>query len=83
MAVCEFCQQEMRFGVSCTVECYDGFADDPRSYQRIRYESNGGRCHDCGCPLGGLHHPGCDVEECPKCGGQAISCDCTQKKDDE
>ena len=28
-----------------------------------------GRCHDCGIKHGGLYHPGCDVEQCPKCGG--------------
>ena len=33
-------------------------------------------CHDCNTPLGGYHHPGCDNERCPICGGQLISCDC-------
>ncbi len=33
-------------------------------------------CHDCGIPEGGIHSEGCDMERCPKCGGQLISCDC-------
>ena len=34
------------------------------------------KCHDCGCVHGELHMPGCDVERCPFCEGQLISCDC-------
>jgi len=34
-------------------------------------------CHDCGTKEGRLHIPGCDMERCPRCGGQLISCDCT------
>jgi hypothetical protein len=25
---------------------------------------------------GGYHHPGCDMEICPRCGNQLITCDC-------
>jgi ferredoxin len=33
-------------------------------------------CHDCNCKEGEIHMPGCDMEVCPFCGGQLISCDC-------
>ena len=33
-------------------------------------------CHDCKAPTGTFHHPGCDVEECPVCGYQTITCGC-------
>lgn len=31
-------------------------------------------CHDCGAGPGQFHHFGCDVERCPICKGQLISC---------
>lgn len=39
-------------------------------------EYNNRPCHDCGAEQGEYHHPGCDMEECPKCGGQYFICDC-------
>lgn len=35
------------------------------------------QCRDCGVEHGQLHVRTCCVERCPKCGGQAISCPCT------
>lgn len=33
-------------------------------------------CHDCKAKPGELHDSGCDVEQCPECGGQWIQCGC-------
>jgi len=37
-------------------------------------------CHDCGAKEGQLHELGCDMERCPFCGGQLISCSCQYKE---
>lgn len=36
-------------------------------------------CPDCRVPRGGYHHMGCDREECPGCGGQALGCACYER----
>lgn len=84
MAVCIYCNQEMTEHLGCTQSTYDDFPDR-QERARIPYGSEpqewtSDPCHDCGAPKGSLHHPGCDVECCPRCGGQAIACYCT---DDE
>lgn len=33
-------------------------------------------CRVCGVTFGNYHHPGCDMEECPNCGGMLSSCHC-------
>ena len=82
MAVCTYCNQEMTHNVGCTADTYGDFADGiVRS--RLPMEHGDHVCHDCGVPPGTLHHPGCDVERCPKCGFQAISCDCAGESDQE
>ena len=63
---------------------------DDKEYPRIRYGDEkddwgaGKRpCHDCSVVKGLFHVVGCDVERCPLCGGQVISCDCPYDGDDE
>jgi hypothetical protein len=53
-------------------------------FARVRYgeeeddwgAGEGRDCHDCAVKPGGLHHAGCDVERCPRCHRQLITCDC-------
>ena len=52
---------------------------------RIRYgdeshdwHADENACHDCGAIKGEYHVPSCDVEECPVCHGQALSCKCIE-----
>lgn len=45
----------------------------PYDWSRITEENP---CHDCFVLKGEYHVEGCDVERCPKCGGQYISFDC-------
>ena len=43
----------------------DWYAGEPNS-----------RCGDCGHKYGEIHMEGCDIERCPACGRQMLSCDC-------
>lgn len=70
MAVCTWCEREMLTGASCTV---DALHKGEVVWQLPRTRS---RCGDCGVARGGLHHPGCDMQRCPCCGRQLISCGC-------
>ena len=74
IAICWLC--ERRMGED---EClYDHVVLNGAEYQRVRvvespYHEGEPNC-ECGCEIGETHHAGCDLEDCPRCGGQFLSC---------
>jgi hypothetical protein len=81
MALCPHCGGEMKEGISCKP---DPIVIGPESFEPVRWGEErefrrwGARpaCRDCNTPVGGVHHPGCCVERCPVCHGQALGCPC-------
>ncbi|MEW6016485.1 MAG: hypothetical protein AB1760_00260 [Pseudomonadota bacterium] len=47
----------------------------PYGQEKVDFITYSPTCHDCGAEVGELHELGCDVEECPKCHRQLITCD--------
>ena len=45
-------------------------------FGRERGAAGDASCADCGATRGEYHVPGCEIEECPACGGHVIACDC-------
>jgi hypothetical protein len=84
MTACLWCDGEMTTAISCVV---DAFHQDGRRFDMIRFgeghgrQSRRDRCGDCGVVRGGWHHPGCDLQPCPACGRQMISCGCRFDED--
>lgn len=73
--VCGHCQQGLPMADSCAP---DTLVISGRRFERSRETVLGpdGRCGDCGILDGGVHHLGCDLERCPRCHRQLISCGC-------
>jgi len=84
MAICSACGKEM---LDAKTESCDqniliiaeknGFILE-RYYRDTTYFDENERCHDCNIlnKSGNVHHWGCDMERCPKCGLQLLSCSC-------
>jgi hypothetical protein len=88
MSICTTCEGEMTEHISCLSSPIDIGGD---LFDAIRWgherESRKWNvdfpCRDCGTPPGGVHHPGCCVERCPACLGQALGCPCFGDPDDD
>ncbi len=88
-ALCLECKCGMKESDGCRlfgIPMKDGTTGEPIKHgeeTRSDWGRDGQRCHDCGAKPGFYHHPGCDVEECPGCGGQLIGCECLASDEDE
>lgn len=80
-ATCEDCGQEMAPSQGCKMT-HVSKSEEGASVKRIfcgegpdwGADCPGGVCSDCNAGPGQPHHPGCDVERCPSCGGQMLGC---------
>lgn len=84
MAECQDCGQEMLEAATCTV---DAFIIRGERFARLRQAGaavgRAGRCGDCGIRRRGFHHYGCDLEPCPRCRRQLLSCGCGEDPEDD
>lgn len=86
MAECEDCQQEMTKKLGCIknpVVTEDGVFDPIVFGAERHFRIPNKFCGDCGAPRGSFHHRGCDIEECPRCRCQLITCGCDIESWDE
>ena len=86
MAVCMWCNHEMED--PATVDCLGNTEiefPDSITMASVPFDHpyNNRRCPDCGVKKGQHHHPGCDMERCPRCKGQLIGCGCLDEDDEE
>ena len=79
---CSDCKKEM---MSSKVETciFEKIILNGKIYKRntTQFDVNK-RCHDCNIvnKKGNVHHFCCDMERCPRCKGQLLSCDCEGKR---
>jgi hypothetical protein len=77
-ATCRWCGQGMKVTLGCVAEprlLVDGPYEPVRVDEERSYPCPS-RCGDCSAAPGHVHHPGCDIAECPRGGWQLLSWGC-------
>ncbi len=83
MTFCQDCDQDMSGNDRAdSCDCDWVLLNTELHPRNNSYFGNSDRCHDCGIENkhGNYHHLGCDMERCPKCKGQLISCGCFESE---
>ena len=85
MTLCRDCGREMTTSDGCDKVLFPSGSEpvkfgEEEGYWTTEELKDIERCGDCGCKKGQYHHPGCDMERCPDCKGQALSCACGDER---
>jgi len=85
MAVCQYCGREMTKAKACVLVpvVHKGEKYKPVKFGQEEDDWGLERYPDSVVKKDGYHHPGCDIERCPVCGRQLISCGCVDSSDDD
>lgn len=72
MEVCELCGQAKEKAYSCMkrMDRQIPFTNETNAHPLPEY------CPECHVGMGGFHHVGCSIEQCPECNGQVSVCMC-------
>lgn len=76
---CDDCGQDMNEAATCNKR-FLFFGEGESLARNVSFYGTGKseRCLDCGVwnRKGMIHHFGCCLEQCPRCGGSLSKCDC-------
>jgi len=81
MPACRHCSKDTDDPKTTT--CFNGYIEyqDKTSLSRQPFsEDETERCLVCNVLPGAIHHKGCYMERCPRCGKRLISCGCLVEK---
>jgi hypothetical protein len=70
--ICDLCEQEKEKAYSCMKKMEGQIPFGEESQLSLLPH----KCPECLVGIGGFHHLGCGVEQCPKCHGQLLFCLC-------
>jgi len=77
MKVCLACNRNIRKSSTCRLRFVGQirYGDETRK----NWAEKKKKCPGCKVKIGGFHHEGCKIEECPECGKALMSCECNHR----